>query len=802
VRNGATHLDTTVSVPRRPEAGEFRALPPVMQVFLPAVVAVGAALLARGIMRAPDANLLLLLGLLAASAATAAVKLPLPLTTGGSTLSLAYVVNFIALLCLGAFAAVPIAVASAWMQCTIGVRRRNPPYQTLFSMAVMAVSVAGAGLAYESIGRLTSQTMAAQGGAAGVAATVYFFLNTALVAAAVAFSSGGSFGSIWRQNFLWTSPTYFIGAIIALLAVAVARAGGAAPAVMLLGPAYVTYRSYRAYTERVEQEQRQARLAADLQLDVIEALTLAIEAKDRTSRHHLRLMQTYAEGLARAVGLSDDEVRGVRTAALLHDIGNLGVPEHILSKQGRLTDAEFERIKVHPRVGAEILESIRFPYPVTALILAHHERWDGRGYPAKLQGSNIPIGARILSVVDCFVAMLADRPHRGPRTHAEAIATLRENSGSALDPSLVETFIDALPHLEARLENAGARGTPAVAAADQPAPGTALDDIAVAHREELVLREIAEALTASLQVSDVAALVSARLASLVPFTAVALFLHDEASGLYLCRQATGTHQDLIRGVTAATIEGLGQALPGHGAGRRPGGARLESALIAPLQIDRRSVGALAFYHTAPGVYTAEHGRLALQAAAQAAPVIVNAISFELAQEQSLTDLLTRLPNRRYVDRHLAQELSRAQRGGTQVSLLLLDMDRFKAINDEFGHQAGDRALTEVAQNLRSLLRSYDICARLAGDEFVVVLSSCDREQAKRKGLALQQAVAQMPFFPAPGRQVELGISVGAATFPVDGQSPDALVAAADRRMYEDKSSRKETLADFSELSGA
>jgi diguanylate cyclase (GGDEF)-like protein len=225
-------------------------------------------------------------------------------------------------------------------------------------------------------------------------------------------------------------------------------------------------------------------------------------------------------------------------------------------------------------------------------------------------------------------------------------------------------------------------------------------------------------------------------------------------------------------------------------------------LIAPLEIDQHCVGALAFCHTAPGSYTAEHGRLALQAAAQAAPVIVNAVAFELAQEQSLTDLLTRLPNRRYVDRHLAQELARAQRGGTRVSVLLLDMDRFKCINDEFGHQAGDRALVEVAQALRTGLRSYDICARLAGDEFVVVLSDCDRERALRKGRALQQAVARADFSAAPGAPVALGISVGAATFPEDGQSPDALLAAADRRMYEDKSSRKEALAAHGEPSGA
>lgn len=799
---GVTAPNSTTSALPRPEAGEFRALPRAMRGFLLVVVILGAALLVLGIVRVPESGLPLTLGLLAAAAATATIKLPLPLTTGESTLSLAYVVSFIALLSLGAFPAVPIAVTSAWMQCTIGVRRRNPPHQTLFSMAVLALSVAGAGLTHESLVHLTSNQLTAQIGAAGGAATVYFLLNTALVAAAIALSSGGAFASIWSLNFLWTSPTYFIGAVIALLAVAVARAGGVVPTLMLLGPAYVAYRSYRAYAERVEREQCQARQAADLQLEVIEALTLAIEAKDRTSRRVLRLMQTYAEGLARTVGLSDGEVRGVRTAALLHDIGNLAIPEHILAKQGRLTEAEFDRVKVHPRVGAEILESIRFPYPVTELILAHHERWDGRGYPSQLQGNAIPIGARILSVVDCFVAMLTERPHRSPRTHAEAIATLRENSGSALDPTLVETFIDALPNLEAGLENNEAPGGRAVRVTEQQVASTALDDIAVAHREELVLREIAEALTASLQVSDVAALVSARLASLVPFTAAALFLHDEMSGQYLCRQASGPGQDLLRGLTAATLEGLEQALAGHAAGGHPVGARLESVLIAPLQIDQRCVGALAFCHTAPGIYTAEHGRLALQAAAQAAPVIANAVAFEQAQEQSLTDLLTGLPNRRYADRHLAQEIARAHRSGTRVSVLLLDVDRFKCINDESGHQAGDRALVDVAQALRAGLRSYDTCARLAGDEFVVVLADCDRELAQRKGRALQQAVARLDFFAAPGAPVALGISVGAATFPEDGKSPDALFAAADRRMYDDKSSRKEALAARGELSVA
>ena len=159
--------------------------------------------------------------------------------------------------------------------------------------------------------------------------------------------------------------------------------------------------------------------------------------------------------------MSEDEVRGVRTAALLHDIGNLAVPEHILSKNGPLTHEEFERLKIHPRVGADILKSVPFPYPVASLVLAHHERWDGRGYPSGLKGNDIPLGARVIAVIDCFTAMLADRPQRPSRTYAEAMATLRENGGSALDPTLVETFVEALPRLEAQLHDDQARSASA-----------------------------------------------------------------------------------------------------------------------------------------------------------------------------------------------------------------------------------------------------------------------------------------------------------------------------------------------------
>jgi diguanylate cyclase (GGDEF)-like protein len=323
----------------------------------------------------------------------------------------------------------------------------------------------------------------------------------------------------------------------------------------------------------------------------------------------------------------------------------------------------------------------------------------------------------------------------------------------------------------------------------------AFTDIAGAHREEQMLLYISQALSASLRVSDTLALVSSSMVECVPFVSCALFLFDEESQLFLCRHVAGAQHDEIRGMVAAQIESLTEMLPAQPVqGRTPGvyGQRIQSVLVSPLQIDDQTLGALALYHGDRDAFTADHRRLLGLVAAQAATVIANAMVFERTQEQSLTDVLTGLPNRRYLDRQLDQELARARRQQGHLSLLVLDMDRFKHINDGYGHQAGDRALKEVAHVLRSSLRVYDVCARFAGDEFVVVLGDCDPVQAERRRQELQVAIAALPFEPAPGQPVQLGVSIGVASFPEDSQTVDDMVAVADRRMYADKANRKST----------
>ena len=405
---------------------------------------------------------LLFAALFLLSSATAALKVSLPLPTGGSTMSVSYAVDFASLLLLGPHQTMLVAAGSAFSQCNLNSKDRNPAYRTLFSMASLVITVQGAGLAFNLLG------YAGPGGPlADVArplvgaATVYFLLNTGLVATAIALSSHERIATTWHTNFLWSAPSYFVGAGTAALAVSFMMHSGYWIAPLTFAPLYLTYRTYKVYMGRIEDQQRHVQQTSDLHLATIEALARAIDAKDQTTQMHIRRVQVYAAGLAKALGLSHSEIQGVKTAALLHDIGKLAVPEHILSKPGPLTHEEFQKIRIHPQVGAEIIAAVPFPYPVAPLILSHHERWDGKGYPQGLAGEEIPQGARILTIVDYYDAVTTERPYHKALSHESAIGLLKHESGRALDPAIVETFIDMLPALIAEAATTDDLPTPA-----------------------------------------------------------------------------------------------------------------------------------------------------------------------------------------------------------------------------------------------------------------------------------------------------------------------------------------------------
>jgi diguanylate cyclase (GGDEF)-like protein/putative nucleotidyltransferase with HDIG domain len=787
--------------------GAMRTLPIGARVLVCAVIAAAAAVILASLwITIPDP--LLFAGMLTLSSLTAVLKVRLPLPGQASTMSVSYAVDFASLLFLGTSQTLLISAVSAWSQCTFRISAPNPPHRTLFSMGTLVLTAWAAGTVFTALGghpgELHSWVDIAP---VAAAATTYFLVNTGLVAAAIALSSGSSIVKIWNANFLWSAPGYFVGGAVAAGVILLLQSSSEWWTVIVIVPLYLTYRTYTVYLGRIRDEQQHVKQMADLHLATLEALAIAIDAKDQTHHSHTRRVQLYASALAREAGMSDHDIQGVRTAALLHDIGKLAIPEHILSKPGSLTPEELHKVRSHPKIGADIISAVPFPYPVAPLIQCHHERWDGKGYPNGLKGEQIPLGARVLTVVDYFDSVMADRPYHKAVPFESAVALITLEAGKALDPTLVGAFVKLLPQLQPEAARLAAIEPSAAAAVTAPAEApreNVLGDIALAHREIYALYEISQAMSKSLGVADAMALIADKLTSLVPFSCTALFLHDEATDTLRCRFATGINGEVIQQIAVRSGEGvIGTAARERrsvvngrpaddlsAAGLTLLSTELQSALVTPLLSGDGIIGAIAVYHVDPEFYTEDHRRLLDRVSEQAAATVRNAMLFEQTQRQSRTDALTGLPNVRALHEHVARELARAERLKAEVALLLIDVDHFKEINDTHGHHVGDRALCEIARALSGAIRPYDACARYAGDEFVILLSSCGFSEAEQKRIELQRIVEGLMFEARPGRRVPLAISVGAAVYSTDGQTYETLLASADSRMYQDKARRR------------
>ncbi len=789
-------------------------LPRPARFYVSAVIAIGLTLMAVHLPDATFAQPVLFLALLVLASMTAALKVQLPLTTSGSTMSVSYAVDFASLLLLGPHETMLVAAGSAFSQCHLNSKERNPIHRTLFSVASLVITVQAAGLAFHLLGG-TGAAMPITGLARPLvgAATVYFLLNTGLVATAIGLSTRTPIVTTWHDNFLWSAPSYFVGAGTAALAASFVTQAGYWVAPFTFAPLYLTYRTYKVYMGRIDDEQRHVQQTSDLNLATIEALARAIDAKDQTTQMHIRRVQVYATGLANKLGLPDPEIQGIKTASLLNDIGKLAVPEHILSKPGPLTQEEFQKIRIHPQVGAEIIAAVPFPYPVAPLIMSHHERWDGKGYPQGLAGADIPLGARILTIVDYYDAVTTERPYHKALSYESAIGLLKHEAGRALDPTLVPLFIELLPSLIAELgpdEQETAPAEPAAVLSGSTAvglvpasTGNAFENIALAHREIYALYEIAQSMGTSLGVSDTMALISSKLSKIVSWSGCALFLHEPDSDSLKCRFAAGVDAPKLLNANLR----MGHGLSGWVARNRQtlinGNPRvsfeaagitdditLNSAIVCPLQYNDTLIGCLALYHVEANHYTEDHRRLLERIAEQAGAVIHNSIVFEQTQEDSLTDPLTGLPNRRSMFLHLSRELARAERLKSEIAIIVMDIDGFKAINDTYGHNVGDHALREVANALQGALRPYDLCVRYAGDEFIVVLADCSRDAADSKRRELQARIAEIQVEVRAGKRLRLGVSAGAAIFPHDGSTYEELLADADHLMYRDKAARR------------
>ena len=610
-------------------------------------------------------------------------------------------------------------------------------------------------------------------------------------------------------------PYWYVIAVAGVSVFVWVLQGGAAYALLSVPMLAVTFWTYRLYYERLNAKTREAEVISRLHLATVEALATAIDAKDQTSHCHVRRVEIYAAGLGQLLGLTESELRALRAGALLHDIGNLAVPDHILNKPGKLSSAEFEKTKIHTTVGAEILSRVNFPYPVIPIVKHHHERWDGCGYPEGLKGEQIPITARIMSVVDCFDSVREDRPFRAGMTRENAIALLRKGAGTHFDPDIVELFVQNLGQFEIEIASRGLdqhihatfSSAPIVLAGDEVARARenigAYDQIRNAHREVYALYEIARKFSSSLEIEKTLSVLIDKVGQLVPYDTCAVFLYDEVKGYASTALAVGVDAENLRDRCIAPGEGVtGFAL----ANRRPVN-RLHPSLdlervgvktnetyrsmtALPLFKDDLLLGALSLYSTTLNEYTNNQIGLLETVTRLASDALANAMHHAQTQSNALTDSLTGFPNARALHLRFEEEVSRARRNNKPFQVVMLDLDDFKKVNDTFGHKIGDRMLREVANLIQSQLRDYDFLARYAGDEFVALLPDLTVQQVDELRARIESVVLGFSLSVRAQTRANVGISIGASVFGTDGDTLDQLLIAADQAMYQAKNAHK------------
>ena len=721
---------------------------------------------------------------------------------------------FISVLLYGVYPSVVLAGVDAAI-CSLHYKNKRRVLP--FNVAVMSLSIFLSGSAATYLfGDLTrlSHDLGQLILAGGSLALLQYMLNTGLVSLVNSLRLAQNPFKMWADSFLWASLSYFAGALAACVVVKLISVIQFYAFIITVPILATTYLTYKVYLDKVEASIQHAEQMADLHLRTIEALAIAIDAKDEVTHEHVRRVQIYATGLARLFGLSEPEIESLRAGALMHDIGKLAVPDYILNKPGALTPAEFDKMKVHTIVGAEILERVGFPYPVVPVVRHHHERWDGRGYPDGLKGDQIPITARILTVSDCFDAVREDRQYRKAMSREEAIALLKDGSGTFFDPEVVIVFMDHLHEFESeirrqrvdrqsgdhRVEDNKLLKDRVVDTGQQ-----AFERIRSAHREVLTLYEIAQTIVTSLDLRDTFAVFSSRLEDIVSYTTCVLYLHRPDSDDVEAAHVAGRNSERLKGHRMPSGAGITGWVAANRHPMYNCDPRLDfdalkveleeqykTAMVVPLLKDGEVLGALALYSVELQEYEPDHLRLVEAVAKLASDAISNAVQHQRTEASALTEPLTGLPNARALRHRFEEEADRARRHNDSFSVVMMDLDGFKAVNDRLGHQRGDALLRELARVLSTHIRSSDFISRYAGDEFVAILQ-VGSDEVNDLIHRIQKEVDKYDFRIVDST-VSVGLSVGWGTFGNDGETLDELLLAADRAMYADKAKRKAMLS--------
>ncbi len=741
-----------------------------------------------------------------------------------STMSMHFLFVLLGVLELSLAETLAIGCAAALMQSLWMAKRRPEPIKVVFN--VLSMTSTAVFLTYYCYHLCAGFLKNSMPLLLLVAALAYFLTNTIPVALVVTMNQGSSLRKVWSETYFWSLPYYLAGAAIVGLFSFANRFIGWQNGLLIVPIVYWIYRSYQLYlgrledgkkrveieTLQVEAEKRHVEEVCALHLRTIEGLALAIDAKDHTTHQHLHRVRTYAVEIARVMGLSEEQIDGLRAAALLHDIGKLAIPDHIINKPGRLTPEEFEKMKIHPIVGAEILEKVAFPYPVAPIVRCHHEKWNGSGYPDGLKGEEIPLAARILAAVDCLDSLAADRQYRKALPLDEAMRRVSSESGVSFDPQVVSILEGCYTELESlavrTLDSVSVDSqsyAQTVQRGELPGAGFELDrghrasqtdflsSIASARQEAHTLFELSQDLGNSLSLNESLSLVAMRLRKLVPYDSIVAFIRQ--GDMLLPEFVSGDNFRLLSslaipigtGLCGWVAENVRPIVNGNPA-VEPGfvhdpknSAEPRSALAVPLEGVGGLVGVLALYQTEPDAFTNDHLRILQVITARVALFIENALKYREAESSATVDYLTNMANARALSIHLEQELARCKREHASIAVMVCDLDGFKQINDCYGHLAGDKVLKLFANLMKEVCRDTDYTARMGGDEFVIVAPNMTPASVGERALVLS-AMAQRAGREVCGRDF-LSLSLGAAFYPEDGTDSEKLLAEADREMY-------------------
>lgn len=641
---------------------------------------------------------------------------------------------------------------------------------------------------------------------AAVLTATFFLLNSLLTSTAMSWAVGDRVFGFWTRNCLPLAIDFSVSSVIGTLIVSLSHINrymplGAAPLIM------VGWGWNKINKARAMEAERHLKDQEQLYLRTVESLALAVDAKDQTTYGHIRRVRAYALRLAKLCGITNsDELKAIETGSLLHDIGKLAIDDYLLNKPGRLSKQEFEKMKLHAAAGDEILQEVRFPFPVAQYVRCHHEQWDGLGYPDGLKGEQIPLGARILTIADAFDAIRSSRPYKVSFGVQDSIELLRAKAGKRFDPHLVDLFITHIDELVAAAEEA-ANNAPelafrkyfekvdrAISTADSD--NSHLSPASMPSPELMEMFEFCISLGRHLDLPDFLHILARRLSDLLPFSTCAVYL-DNGDDTLIAAHVSGKHSQWLQNLRISMGKGISGWVAAY---RRPmintspalefqevsgDFSSLADTLIIPLVAEGECMGTISLYVDAPTVYTFTHLDLLQTLASIVAPTLAEIRSRKpLMEKTDIIDPVTQTHRAMYLSISGSQLISSAEQNQSPLSLLCVDIKDYQQLVCLYGTHTGDAILRKAANTLKTELRETDILVRYGHQGFAALLPGVRKEKALRCAQRLQSQIRTGIVNSITGHSIPINCQAGVASYPGDGSTTFALLQSAQRAMLD------------------